>query len=322
MSNWKSLTSIPSFKESLQVLVEAIQCMSDHATDLADTLYAALLQIEDLEDDITELKKNLQECKVHLSSIHSRAHIFILKVEQYLRCGEVSDTEQHEIKQAIRRGQLESLNSYLDEFAKLFDQSESAHKYFDEVCKKCKPICKEGMEFCDLKRDEAKGRKWHKQVIGGTFAGATAAVGAGGVVGASVVAGLFTFGIGTPIVLGISALVSGGAFLGGATTATVAGVYTHKIATKYSNMAEIFHKISIGFESVSNAASSIGSAMFKLKEVLVGLKYNANNVQDAFYHEDYDLCKLFDMLLKSVNEARSKVHETSEKMRKEVHKIE
>ena len=143
--------------------------------------------------------------------------------------------------------------------------------------------CNAAADVCDNKGREYRNKKGAARGIGGTAAGALMAAGGGAVatgVAASVVAGVFTFGIGTIVGLGLTAATGIG--LGAAGTAAGVGtaVATHYIASKYAKIKASFRRIREQFETLLGYATGLREGVAELHTLL---EHIAAQIQSMYY---------------------------------------
>lgn len=288
----------PAFKKSLGVLVQKIQKMTDDTVILAESLYTATVEVDGMKEDVTCLKKLLQECKNFLLQIRGDSGIFIDSVMKCLEYGDLTKESKDEMKIAVACGNFEGLNSYMTELFRLFDCSELTYEKFATVCVAADPICQKGMQTCEEKRKAAKSNKNQARVVGG-FGAVVAAGGAGVCIAVAVLSG----GIAIP------AIVGGGA----CATAAITGAVGYNMAMKYGKAADVFKKISNGFVSIKESISEVDMAVHQIQQVLRAVYLDMKNVHDLDQSVDYDydsFNRLFDTLLHSIEDAKKKVDKT------------
>ena len=201
----------------------------------------------------------------------------------------------------------------------LVNHGDPALKQYRSIFKKTRPICDSGAKICCEKMEAAKEKAAQAQRIGGGVAAVFAVTGVVGVAGASIVAGLFTFGIGTPIVLGVSAAASGGAIAGGGAIATAAGVATYNVAKSYEVVMKDFKDCQREFNSMSDCAATIDEEVHAVSKVLNELLSDVDNVKR---NESIRYClKLFDILYDSIKDARVTVQACKKTMKEDTLKI-
>lgn len=314
------IKNAPACTESLQTLVNQVQRMTDRTTNLAKKLQAAKVEVDGMEGDVTKLKQQLEECKKLLKRMHSSACVFVDEVDRCLECGDIDRKREFVIKESVRRGRYIKLSTYLTQLLPLFNESQKAYKKFDNLCKLATPACEKGAMSCGAKMKEVRENKRYTRRLGGALRAVGAVVGVGGVTGAAVVAGLFSFGIGTPVVLGIAAGAAGGAAVGGGAGAVGAKIATEKKLKVYKKAEKVFKEISKEFDSVSNNASEIDVTMFQISEQFNALLPDMDCVSSA--EDFYSFRRSFDILLHSIKDTRKNVRQCSDKMRSGILKIE
>ena len=133
---------------------------------------------------------------------------------------------------------------------------------FDEKCKEVAVYCARAAGACSRMADEAKTKKNVTKAVGGTVAGGAIAAGTATGIGLSVLAGVFTFGIGTVIGLGATAV---GATVAGIGTGVTAAAITHVVASDYEEAERNFRKIGQNFANLCDIAHRLDDFVLNLK---------------------------------------------------------
>ena len=190
--------------------------------------------------------------------------------------------KNEEIMKKIREGI--QVNNF-SELAALIEQLQfyitNAQQAFETAMKACKNVQMDSMQAaddCKMKAQTAKTRKRTTRAIGGTLASSALVVGTAGGVAASVVAGVFTFGIGAIVGLSITAAV---ATVGGAGIATATGALTHHIASQFDRSEIAFREMSDALNPVCNKTSNMISELHNLETVLKSISRNTKNTECA-----------------------------------------
>lgn len=298
---------VNDFKEvaiALSKTVSFVEGFSKVIKELVSELRSALKELTSLDGDITPLRKALIDCKSLVLKANITANTVLDRAETCLKYGNITDDHKRKICESFKKGNCKSLNTYLGQLHHYFKQCEECYESFKHHHKHATTACKKGTDECSKRINETGGSaisttgKVATAVgVTGGVAGATAAT----VMGASVLAGVLTMGIGTPIVLGI------GSVLGGAVT-TAVGTAMVATGSHYEQLCKYFDSISKKFTEVEELANSQDEIMDDVMKKLEGVEYNRENVEISANDKDEDSFEqTFKILLKSIKDSLSKV---------------
>lgn len=315
------LRKAPEIKESLEILVGNIGKLTSYASALADKMHSLLDHIDSLEGDVSELKGQLLKCKNLLLKTHITARSFMSGIEKLLRYGDLNQQDLAEMKQGVRDGKYSSLNDYLAQLSRYFNQASASYEHFKGFHTQAETACKTGIAECGKKRKEASKTIASSAGTVAKTAGIVAGVGGIAAGAAAAVAGIFTFGLGVPIVLGISAplvvgvsaAASGGAIAGGGAT-FMAGRALSDIGSHYAAIENSFKEISDGFQYMVTNASNIDVSMFKFKNKVKGLSIASDDVAANTEKDFRSFGETLDILVDTIKEARKEIKSHREKM--------
>ena len=133
-------------------------------------------------------------------------------------------------------------------------KAESKHQEYDNSCQNVRQTCILAAEESKKMRIAAQSKKKATQGVGGALAATTIAASVGTGVALSVVAGVFTFGIGTVVGLGITA---GATAIGGAAVGTGTAIATHVIAMDFEKTEKALRSLSFTFDSMERISSDL-----------------------------------------------------------------
>ena len=180
----------------------------------------------------------------------------------------------------------------------LEQSSNEAQQYYHELesdCGRASRSCITAAGTCRRRAEDEERKKNVTKVVGGTAAAGAITTGVGVGVAASVVAGIFTFGIGTIVGLGLTAA--------GATVASVAtGAGIHALASKYSEAQDKFENAAYSFRSLSSDSErlyelavrsneDIHEAMTIINDIAVRYGYNLTYKQTQAVHQKLVACQ-------------------------------
>ena len=296
----------------LSQTVSFVESFSTVIIELVSELRSALKELDSLDGDITPLRKALIDCKSLVSKANITANTVLDRAETCLKYGDITDDHKRKICESFKKGICKPLNIYLGQLHRYFKQCEECYESFKCHHEHATVACVKGADECSKRINETSGtgisttgRVATAVGVTGGVAGATAAT----VMGASVIAGVLTMGIGTPIVLGI------GSVIGGAVT-TAVGAAMVATGSHYERLCKHFDSISKKFTDMEELAKSQDEVMHEVMEKLKDVDYNRETV-DKIANEDKDedsFEKAFNILLKSIKDSLSKVEKGRKKL--------
>ena len=245
--------------EVASVLLNFVNKSSVIISKLVSEIHSALTSVDLLEGDVTSLRSALTNCQSQLLNVTSSADRLVSQVRVYVKYANITDDHKGKIYESVKKGDCTLLNKYLHQLSCYFMQCQECYKRLRAHHQSAIIACSEGEEDCKRRIDKVK-RAGKTMVVVGT-AGGVAGITAATVLGASVVAGVFTMGIGAPIVLGIGSVV------GGAVTSAVGGAM---VATDSQN--EQLNNISKKFTNMKDFALDLDMILFKVLEKMRCLK--------------------------------------------------
>ena len=196
------------------------------------------------------------------------------------------DQEQRQrVSNALHFGNLQPLKEYLDQLQSCAATAELFYLEYKEACQNANRACLTAAEHCKHKAREANTKKKTTQAVGGTAsAGAIAggvatgaAIGTG--IGLSLLAGVFTMGVGTAIGLGITGAT---AAIGGTAIGTRAAIATHVIASDFEKTRQQFLKLGANFDEMLKISSETSQKVGVIRGKVEGL---VAIIQDVKFNE-------------------------------------
>ena len=217
-----------------------------------------------LLDDITKLKKqgcdklhDVKEAVRDVKELIHKAYTFIDNVDDIFQYWSKMDSNK------LKDGDTSLVNAFIDDFRKLLSKCEQLYQELEEAAKETRKSSSRAATECDKLAAEAKTKKTTAQVVGGTASAGLIAMTAAGVTG-SIVAGIFTFGIGTAVGLAVTgAAVAGTATAGAIATGTT--IITVVIAKNYSDAAKTFRGIGYRLNDLERATNGFIDGLHTLK---------------------------------------------------------
>ena len=220
----------------------------------------------------------IYDVKVSIKSVADSAVLFVDSVDNlFYYCME---TDFSEIKKNAAENNMVPLQKFVALMDEYLKQIGTKYESFRSDCKTAKRECCAAAERCYKLRAEANTKKNASRVIGGTVTSATIV---GGTV-ASIVAGVFTLGIGTAVGLPLTAAAS-----------VTAGTVTHFVAKDYAKAENVFRRFSTKFNSLSLALEIKDKAASVHREI----ERYENSYRPLQYMHDHiysSLCTTLDRL--------------------------
>ena len=219
--------------------------------------------------------------------------------------------------------ELKPLRDLLGLLGKSLEMAESKYSELVKACDVAKERCNEAAKMCACQIKDSQVKKGVAKGVGGTAAGLTLAGGTaaatGGVVAGGVaisaVAGAFTFGIGTIVGLGVTALVVGVVGVSGVAAGVGTAVATDRIAKKYQKSEDNFRRCAAKFDTLLGFAYDLKEGVAQVHTMQVNILAKVNNVKDSTDKENIALIK---DTLKRLEEACTDTYATTSACRDEV----
>jgi hypothetical protein len=223
----------------------------EHGKELAETIGKVNDDIAKLKnlaaDDVTCLKECIRNCETATHKIKSFAD-GTDDVYYYWSKG------KERVREGLNRKDYSGLKLWIETLQRRLDTCEEQYKEFQKCCESLKisENLINGIAACQKHANEADSKKTTTQVVGGVGSGVALAGGvAGGAtaagVGISVVAGVFTFGIGTAVGLAITGGVVGTL---GVAAGTAGAIATGIAASKYAGLIKSLGVLKSNFSEV------------------------------------------------------------------------
>lgn len=293
---------------NLETAFEGVQSFVEYVGQLIKKIRALLKK-----EKPTSIKSKLQECKVLLQNTLTCVKAYMKRVETMLRFAVLSPKEVEDIVRAIKSTPTNKadLIAYSDQVSHYLKQVGKLYDDYKDIYKEAKKACKEGLDETDdaKKNHAAEGTGYERAGNALWYLGAAATT--GGIIGAATVAGFFTAGLGTPFVLGFSALASGGATVGGM-AAGAGGNALRRAGNKvrstkqYHAKSSFLEEISEGFAKLNEIASGIDQAMFKCDKIILQLKMDVENEKNARDNK-LILARAFRFVVEGFRDARKEI---------------
>lgn len=294
------LESGPDIIRGLMCYVSGISELQSCFEEVIQQIRHTLTVLDELEGDVVDLKLNVLECRTLLSKAYNCACLFMDRVEKCLEYGDLKQQRRNEIKENARNGDFTKAISYLNQLRRFFEQCGTCYTAFEGFNNSAISLSGKSVVICNDKKGECSGGQT-TTTAGKVLMGLGVAAGVGGL---AAVAGIFTFGIGTPLVLGAAATATG---VGG-TGAVIAGNAVRSRGEHYTRLEQEFRKIGAKFEKMRDVAGTMDEKMDKVKSSLSAMEYDHTNVSKNTTKEDIDTFNsVFETLLTDIAQERKKL---------------
>ena len=245
----------------ISTLPEKLQALIGQLKELANSILSPALAICKEKTELAEKLQKIQNAMIRTAKISKTIVILFSdfsEIKERIPDVKHSIKEQHSICQ---------LTAFMEDMNDILSPALEKCTEIQSECKLQEDECLELAKLASTKADETDSTRIATQVGGGlgsgiALAGATAgAVTAVGVV-VSVVAGVFTLGIGT--VVGLAVTAGSAAAVLGTAGVTGAAVTAYSANTLYKN-SEALRKLSKDSQAMSKNATSFGSEVIELQ---------------------------------------------------------
>ena len=167
---------------------------------------------------------------------------------------------------------LEPLKSTLIQTKNAISKARELSSLFKEKCNRVEEQCTKAAGVCSTKAREAKLKKHAARAIGGTGAAVVAGTATG--IGLSVVAGVFTFGIGIVVGLGVTAAGAGVAGVGIGATSVVTTCYISSIfEDAQKQIAGSFNNLAGYLLRLDEQVLQVETGLVRTERLVVDLEY-------------------------------------------------
>lgn len=271
-------------------LVEAAQNFGEKISGLIDQ---TIEKVELLEHEAIKNNRDAIASKENILYVSDYALDFIDKLDDLFWFGQ-NEEQIKRIKDALNRGNYQPLHEHTKRLVTCLSQAEQHYKKFQDKCQEAKTNCHEVAGYCEHMSVTARNKKIATQAVGGTTAAVAMAAGIGTGITLSIIAGAFTFGIGTIVGLGItgaSTAVAGSAVGLGTAAAT------HYIACNFNETKTTFENLAATFDSMRQIASEMQRSIGIIKLKLQLLEQSIDNIK-SFDDSKESICLALDQQYK------------------------
>ena len=235
------------------------------------------LQIDDCVKEISECKFAIKR----VSEATELAYQFIDSIDDLTYYFQTREFRNQVNEISNNNPNFLPLKSTLTRNKNAMSKARELSSLFKEKCHRVEEECTKAAGVCSTKAREAKLKKHAARAagVGGTAAGA-AAVGTG--IGLSIIAGVFTFGIGTVVGLGVAAATAGVAGVGIGATSVAASCY---YSSKMEESQRKFEHIAGSFNDLARHCFRMDEDVLKIETVLVRIERLVDDLE--YYTDNY-----------------------------------
>ena len=220
-------------KESLRELDGVIRCLHvipfDEVLTICNTFETSvdtcLTTLDSLQADKAELNQEQKDCKRQVRRLQTSAKELRFSVDKLLEFAFLDEDKYQKMVRHIQEDDHVPVREYVELVKEYWIKTVQCFESFKALYKEAIKIISKTETSIEVQEARARSQKTTTQVVGGTVAGAGIAGGVGIGVATSVLAGIFTFGVGAIVGLSITAV---GTAVGG----TAVGVGTVYKAVK------------------------------------------------------------------------------------------
>ena len=213
--------------------------------------------------------KEILECKFAIKGVSEAtelAYRFIDSIDDLIYYFQRPEFRTQVDKFNTDNPNLEPLKSTLIQTKNAISKARELSSQFKEKCNRVEEQCTKAAGVCSTKAREAKLKKHATRAIGGTAAGAAVVAGTATGIGLSIVAGVFTFGIGTVVGLGFTAAGAGVAGIGLGATSVVTSCY---ISSRFEDAQKNFQQIAGSFNNLAGYLFGLDEQVLQIETGLV-----------------------------------------------------
>ena len=236
--------------------LEAIETLSQKMTRCVDN---AIAKVDEIQHSKVKQASRVRPCFQQFRIAVENASSFVERFHDFtFYCSR--EDRMTKVLTAVRGYDFEPLEELIDQLQRCLAQAVQFYWEFEEAYNNSSKNSSDKAAECKHQAIKARNKKRATRAIGG----AAAAGALGGGIALSVVVGVFTFGIGTAVGLGVTAGALGA---GGVATSVVTGV----IAKDFNDAEKAFRELSRIFDSLAGGAYNLYDNVLRLHTILEGI---------------------------------------------------
>lgn len=306
-----------------EIVSAAVQLVANlkECNVLIQALKDFLAKVDELKDVENETRNHVRNVIDELKVAVSKFYLFVQTVDDVFWYGH-DNARRTRIKKGIKRGNYGDLLDFTDLLSLSLAEAKAYYLKSMQAFETVKTTSLDGAKHCRIKAQEAESKQRTTKAVGGTVAAGAIAAGTAGGIAASVVAGIFTFGIGAVVGLSLTAV---GAIIAGAAVGTGVGVATHFVASDLQEVEALFSDLNKSFKDVYTSASTMLDdilimevALDAISSKLKTVKYAGNNhrVTENLLSEVERLFQRFSSCSNQSSQCRDALKEVTDKFKK------
>lgn len=242
-------------------LIREIGKNIEYSTTIASSVDRMVNVLNSSKYGKIDKEHEIKDLKCHLKNAAVMIHRYVDSVDDIFHYG----CEDNTIVDALIKNDFNPLRSYLKTLQMRISHAMEAHKAAQDACSKVRSQSATAAKFCECKEQDAKTKKRLTKEWGGVLTGVAAVGGVGG----SIIGGLVTFGLGTTIEIGITAVVVPAVVGFGA--AITEGVATHLLTSNYKELERNFKNMSKDLNDFINISSAMVLQLDKLHSCTISI---------------------------------------------------
>ncbi len=263
------------------------------AKDLPPIIDEAIERFDSLHHSCIELRHYGYSIRTEARKLVNCTYAYVDRINDLFFYGSRRDIQR--IKTGIENDNFEPLKNFIDDLCRYITNADHKFKKFKKAFETVKTSCTQAALECNHKAIEATSKKTATKAIGGVASGVAIVGGVGTGVVLSVVAGIFTFGIGA--VVGLS-LTAAGTIVAGTTVGAAGAIGTHLLSSNFEDDEKKLSSLADTYDQLLRNISDKHNNCLKLRMRLESLLYRTNEIseQTAANRRQIDRQDIFDAL--------------------------
>lgn len=173
---------VESIKFFLNQLEELLIVLKKFGSNVIGHIHSAVEKINSLEDDKSNMRDALNDCKKKLSETQNKASLFRNRMHAFFRSVDTDEMSFKKIQESLLRNDKTLLEFHLKTLTRYLMQCVEFYEDFQKVHQETEILCRKTSRECESMKKKAKNRKYTARAAG--LGGA--ALGVGGVVGGGI----------------------------------------------------------------------------------------------------------------------------------------
>ena len=294
-------------KEVIDILTskapEAAKQCAEFAKYVERNIDSVLKNLARLDVKLSKNVSGVELAKDSINAAIKAAYEFVNCIDDFFHYGKSSDFVS--IKNCIKIGDNSKLQNFICKMDECLKNATVTYTTFTDKCNEASKKCTEIAESCATFKATARNKKNKTRVVGGV---STAVMLSGGIA-SSVVAGVFTFGIGAIVGLSLTAFGLGASGVGTA-------VITAITAYNFGKAEDSFKSMALTFRELAQYGIDLRSHFEDMHTRLMHYQKNHFMLNHTNRSDKERLCKVLDRLQSILTAKREKTAAAREVLRK------